>query len=59
MPSTVESLRKLHPPSNGSRCPPLPDSAPRIHVDGAVLSALVVRKVANGSAPVPSGWTGE
>ena len=59
MPSTIESLRKLHPPSSGHRCPNLPDAAPRIHVDGIVLSALVSRKVANGSAPGPSGWTGE
>ena len=57
--STVESLRKLHPPSSDSKCPSLPDSAPRIHVDGVVLSDLVLRKVANGSAPGPSGWTGE
>ena len=59
VPSTVESLRKLHPPSSGAPCPILPDSAPRIHVDGVVLSGLVMRKVANGSAPGPSGWTGE
>ena len=59
VPSTVESLRKLHLPSSGAPCPILPDSAPRIHVDGVVLSGLVMRKVANGSAPGPSGWTGE
>jgi len=59
VPSTVESLRKLHPPASESKCPSLPDSAPRIHVDGVVLSDLVMRKVANGSAPGPSGWSGE
>lgn len=33
--------------------------APRIHIDSQVLASLIKEKVANGSAPGPSGWTGE
>ena len=61
VPSTVEKLRALHPPAAvpASSLPSLPESSPRIHVDGKVLADLVKGKVANGSSPGPSGWTGE
>src|SRR5579872_6299311 len=61
VPSTVEKLRAFHPPAAvaASSLPVLPESSPRIHVDGKVLADLVKGKVANGSSPGPSGWTGE
>ena len=58
-PDNIEALRLLHPPSASGLLPPVPESAPRTHVDSKVLAALVSEKVANGSAPGPSGWTGE
>ena len=52
VPSTVEKLRALHPPAAvpASSLPALPESSPRIHVDGKVLTDLVKGKVANGSS---------
>ncbi len=58
-PANVETLSRLHPPASSSALPHLPSSAPRIHVDSSIIATLVSEKVANGSAPGPSGWTGE
>jgi hypothetical protein len=55
----VEYLSRLPLPASSALLPPLPSSAPRIHVDSGILATLVTEKVANGSAPGPSGWTGE
>src|SRR5690606_26305838 len=48
----------LHP-KQSAEVPPLPDTAPRIVVDPEVVSDLIKRRIANGSAPSYSGWTGE
>lgn len=54
----IAQLRDLHPPASGP-IPVLPNDAPLIQqVDLVVLSRLV-RSLANGAAPGPSGWTGD
>ncbi len=59
MPSNVDALSRLHAPASSSALPSLLSSAPRIHVDSSILAMLVNEKVANGSAPGFSDWTGE
>ena len=57
-PEVVEQLRGLHPPRSDPP-PPLPDTVPHIRVDSELLSKIINTKLKNGSAPGPSGWTGE
>src|SRR3569623_2662923 len=54
----VDKLRVLHPPSAGSP-PPCPDIVTHVGVDYEVLAKIISKKLKNGSAPGPSGWTGE
>ena len=54
----IEQLKELHPPATGP-VPVLPDTVPLIEIDVGELSKLVDAKLKNGSAPGPSGWTGE
>ena len=56
--STITALRALHPKATDP-VPALPEEAPRIQVDTEVLVSLVRKRVANGSSPSYSGWTGE
>jgi hypothetical protein len=58
--STVIKQLQLHPPKDEkSKMPDLPDSIPAIDVDMSKLVKLIDTKLKNGSAPGPSGWTGE
>src|SRR6185503_974033 len=58
-PPIIDELRSLHPPASEAP-PPLPAHAPRVHVDPQTLRRIVVsRRISNGAAPGPSGWTGE
>lgn len=54
----IPELERLHPPREKD-LPPLPSDTPPIAVDVDALSKIVRTKLANGSAPGPSGWTGE
>lgn len=53
-------FNRLHPPASGPM-PPVPANAlrPNVMADPKVLQQLVREQLANGSAPGPSGWTGE
>jgi hypothetical protein len=56
---TLTSLRKLHPEANHSLPAPPPNTAlDLIAVEWSKLAPLIKRRVNNGSAPGPSGWTG-
>ena len=58
-PAVIASLLSLHPPCP-SAIPPLPLNVPPTFLAAdRHLRSLIIRKVANGSAPGPSGWTGE
>ena len=54
----IQQLRDLHPPATGP-VPPLPPTVPLVEVDLDILITLINSKLQNGSAPGPSGWTGE
>ena len=55
----IEQLRELHPAAT-EKAPPLPvDTVPVIDVDIVTLRKLIDKKLKNGSAGGPSGWTGE
>ena len=60
LPATIAALEELHPslPSSSST-PPLPASSAPIIIDAAdPLLRRVLERSDNGSAPGPSGWTG-
>jgi hypothetical protein len=54
----MDTLRSLHP-NKASRVPSLPPTAPHVVTDLEALSDIISSKLRNGSAPGPSGWTGE
>jgi hypothetical protein len=57
--AVLEQLRTLHPPASAP-LPPLPDNTPTlVAVDGELLEQIILKQLANGSGPGPSGWTGE
>ena len=58
-PSKLAMLRNLHPVADDSSLPSLPPGTPAtfVHADGELVK--VISKLANGSAPGPSGWTAE
>ena len=59
-PTVITQLQQLHPPKDEKcKMPELPDSIPTIDVDVSKLIKLIDTKLKNGSAPGPSGWTGE
>jgi len=55
----VQQLRALHPTAT-SLMQPIPDnrSTPLVAVDQGALLRILKRRVNNGAAPGPSGWTG-
>jgi len=56
---TVQQLRDLHPRATELMCAVPPNKALEIAaVDPKTLFTLLKRRVNNGSAPGPSGWTG-
>jgi len=57
---TIQQLRALHPPSVGAM-DPLPEERAKklVAVDPISLLRLLKLRVNNGSAPGPSGWTGD
>ena len=56
---TVQQLQRLHPqPVGAMRDLPSHLAAPLVAVDSASLLRVLKRRVDNGSAPGPSGWTG-
>jgi hypothetical protein len=56
---TVRQLVALHPQPAGSLSAlPADRAAPLVAVDAAALFRILKRRVDNGSAPGPSGWTG-
>ncbi len=59
-PNTIKQLRELHP---ARKCkldiPKLPATAPKVIVVAEDLRKLVTKHLRNGSAPGPSGWTGD
>jgi len=58
-PSTVQQLRELHPVATERMCAvPANKGLEMAAVDQQTLFALLKRRVNNGSAPGPSGWTG-
>jgi hypothetical protein len=56
--AVLRQLQALHPPASAP-APPLPHSVPLVAVDEGVLARLVRKRLCNGAAPGPSGWTGE
>jgi hypothetical protein len=57
--NVVNRLLALHPRSSGA-LPQLPPNAPMLAaIDPEQLRRIVFRKLANGAAPGPTGWTGE
>ena len=56
--SVIQQLRDLHPKSSAP-APTLPQTTRSITVDNDLLRDLVRNRLKNGSAPGPSGWTGE
>lgn len=56
---TIDQLQQLHPTGSGQLEPPPPTiTTDLVAVDHAILFQLLKRRVDNGSAPGPSGWTG-
>jgi hypothetical protein len=57
---TIQRLQLLHPlPSQPQELPPPPPHSPPNQVDKVKLGKIIRTRLANGSAPGPSGWTGE
>jgi hypothetical protein len=56
---TIAELNKLHPKQSQPLPPFPPSNAPRIIVSRSKLSRIIRRKLNNGAAGGPSGWTGK
>ena len=58
--NTIQQLQQLHPlPLQPHDLPPPPPHSPPNQVDKVKLGKIIRTRLANGSAPGPSGWTGE
>jgi hypothetical protein len=56
---TVSKLKELHPGNKRSVPAPPANGAVPIAIDDNLLRKIIKRRLANGSAPGISGWTGE